>query len=432
MLLRLPRLCAFALAMAATLPAWAQAANTAVGADTESRYRLGLYQRETGQPFDAIDTLESLLNANPTLNRARLELAVAYYRTLNYARAQAEAQRVLDDPKTPEAVRLSVSSFVKQLELEQRMASGQRNAVNYSLTAGLVHDDNVNAGPSSDLLGSTPLGTLTLNPAFRPRSDWAQFVQGGASHQWLRAEPFRLGQQAGRLGWQSSLNGYAKLHHRENEQDVAVVSASTGPTWMVPGQWRANTSVQVDQIWFGGDDLGLYASLNPSIAFNLGRETELGLDAQFLRRNFHRSTDVGRDADVRSVGVTLGRLLDGGRWALQGGIKAFNEEADDIRYTHAGQEAFGAARWQAWTGGELMARMAWRQSRFLGLEPVYGVARREIERRWELGASHRFTPDSGWKGWSLNATLVHLDNTSNLGLYQYQRDMVLVSFGRSF
>ncbi|TBO29244.1 tetratricopeptide repeat protein [Aquabacterium lacunae] len=418
------------LAAAGTL---AQASESAsVTSEIETRYRQGLYQRETGQPFQAIDTLESLLNAHPTLNRARLELAVAYYRTLNFDRALQEAQRVLADPATPEIVRLSVSSFVKQLELEQRMADGQRSTVSYSLTAGLSHDDNVNAGPSSDLLGSTSLGTLTLNPAFRPRSDWSQFVQGGVTHQWQRATPFRLGQQAGRLGWQTSLNGYGKLHHRENEQDVAVLSAATGPTWMVSGQWRANTSLQLDQIWLGGNDLGLYSSISPSITWNLGRETEFGLDAQFLKRDFRRSVDLGRDSDVRNVGVTLGRLLQGGRWALQGGLKAFDEQASDSRYSNAGQEGFAAVSWQAWPGGEVLARWDWRQSRFEGTEAVFGVSRREIERRWELGFSHRFTGDHAFKGWSVNTTLAHVDNTANLALYQFQRNLLLVSFGRSF
>lgn len=96
----------------------AQAQGTADASAAEAQYRLGLYQRETGEPYSAIETLETLLSANPSLNRARLELAVAYYRTLNYARARAEAQRVLDDPRTPENVRLSVLSFVKQMELE--------------------------------------------------------------------------------------------------------------------------------------------------------------------------------------------------------------------------------------------------------------------------------------------------------------------------
>ena len=42
-----------------------------------------VYAAQNGQPYTAIETLETLLSGNPTLNRARLELAVAYYRTLD-------------------------------------------------------------------------------------------------------------------------------------------------------------------------------------------------------------------------------------------------------------------------------------------------------------------------------------------------------------
>ena len=96
---------ALALAAAASLPSAGRAQasgpdQAAASGDnaadaTEARYRLGLYQRETGSPYSAIETLEGLLTANPTLNRARLELAVAYYRTLNYAKARAQAELVL-------------------------------------------------------------------------------------------------------------------------------------------------------------------------------------------------------------------------------------------------------------------------------------------------------------------------------------------------
>lgn len=78
----LQRLTACALLALLSTPSMAQSG-------VDDQYRLGLYQRETGQPYASIETLESLLAANPTLNRARLELAVAYHRTLDYARARA-------------------------------------------------------------------------------------------------------------------------------------------------------------------------------------------------------------------------------------------------------------------------------------------------------------------------------------------------------
>ena len=39
----------------------------ASAADVDEQYRQGLYQRETGQPYTAIDTLDSVLAANPGL-----------------------------------------------------------------------------------------------------------------------------------------------------------------------------------------------------------------------------------------------------------------------------------------------------------------------------------------------------------------------------
>ena len=70
--------------------------------DTEKLFKEGIFLREQGQVFSSIEALETVLSNNPALNRARLELAVAYYRALNYDQANQQAQKVLDDPKTPE------------------------------------------------------------------------------------------------------------------------------------------------------------------------------------------------------------------------------------------------------------------------------------------------------------------------------------------
>ncbi len=81
-------------------------------ADVDDQYRQGLYLRETWQPYTAIETLDAILAANPSLNRVRLALAVVYYRTLNDAKDQEHAQRVLDDPKTPEVQVSKIESAV--------------------------------------------------------------------------------------------------------------------------------------------------------------------------------------------------------------------------------------------------------------------------------------------------------------------------------
>lgn len=46
--------------------------------DAEKLFKEGVYQREQGNLFTSIEALETVLSAQPALNRARLELAVSY------------------------------------------------------------------------------------------------------------------------------------------------------------------------------------------------------------------------------------------------------------------------------------------------------------------------------------------------------------------
>lgn len=405
-------------------------AQTQAPATADDQYRLGLYQRETGEPYSAIDTLESLLSSYPTLNRARMELAVAYYRTLNYERARAEAERVLNDHTTPEMVRLSVSSFLKQLELEQAMTLGKPHRFEFSTSLGLMYDSNVNAGPDSALLGSSLAGDLVLDPEFTAKSDWGYIAQLGVQHTWQSPKPLRVGQATGRFSWNSSLSLYQKAYHQFNEQDLGVISLATGPALIVGNGWRGNLNVQFDKITLGGHDLGLYTSVNPSGTWRLGSGGELTADVQWVKRDFTRNLDSGRDSQYQSVGLSYGQLMGNQTWSLQGGLRLFNESARDARFSNQGEEYFVGARANV-VGIDLFARAAWRHSRHLGIEPVYGMSRRETERRTEIGASHNF--NEGWLDkWQLTGTVSHVHNKANLSLYGYDRDTVTIALNRNF
>ena len=393
----------------------------------DEQYRQALYQRETGQPYAAIETLETLLAANPTLNRARLELAVAYYRTLNFARAKAQAQQVLDDPKTPEPVRLSVLSFLKQLELDEAASFGKPHKFEPSVSAGLLYDSNVNAGPDSVVLP----GGFQLDPGSLSKSDWGYTAQAGLTHTWMRPAPMRLGERTARFGWTSQASVYYKGYNEHDDYNLGVVSLSTGPALIVGSQWRGNLNLQVDHLTLDNRDLALYTSLSPSVTFRSGMTGEWTADAQWVKRDFKRDIDTGRDSYYRALGLSYGQLFRQGQLAVQGGVRLFSESAQAERFSNQGHEVFAGGRLRAWEGGDLFARASWRQSRYDGLEPLFTVRRRETEQRVELGASHQF--QSGWfEKWQLSATVTHVHNKSNLNLYGYDRDMVLIALGRSF
>jgi hypothetical protein len=418
-----PLVIAAGLAALLTSAAPAHAQSAAV----DEQYRQALYQRETGEPYTAIETLESLLSANPTLNRARMELAVAYYRTLNFARAKAESQRVLDDPQTPENVKLSVLSFLKQLELEEKAAFEKPHKFEPNVALGLLYDSNVNAGPDNALISPG----LLLTPGSLKTSDWGVVGQAGLTHTWLSPSPVRLGQSTARFGWVNQASLYYKGYHNEHDYDLGVVTLATGPTLIVGNAWRGNINLQVDHLTFGGDTLGVYTSLSPSASVRVGLNGEITGDVQWVHRDFKRSIDTGRDSNYRSVGLAYGHLFNRGQLAVQAGGRWFDESADADRFSNDGYEYFVGARLRAWNGGDLFARAAWRRARYDGVEPLFNAARRETEHRVELGASHTF--QTGWlEKWQLSGTVTNVHNEANLSLYGYDRDTVQITLGRGF
>lgn len=416
------------LALAVSLSVLASAASAAdASVQDNDRYRQALYLRETGQPYAAIESLEALLAASPTLNRARLELAVAYYRTLEFTKARAQVQSVIDDPQTPEAVRLSALSFLKKLEVEQASLFGQPHRLDANVSLGLLYDDNVTAGPTNALL---PNG-LVLTPGSLKDGDWGAVAQGTLTHTWTRSSPVRLGASgAGRFSWVSQLGLYHKAYQDLNDYNLTVLTAATGPALLTQGGVRANLNLQADQLRLGDENLGRFVTLSPSVALRVG-QGELSIDAQWSHRDFERSIDSGRSGYYRALSLSYGHLLSNGRLALQGGLTGFAEAAAADQYTNNGIEAFAGARLRAWDGGDLFARAAWRQARYDGLVPTFDEARREIERRAELGASHLFAAGPLDK-WQLSGTVTYIRNSANVELYTYTRTITSLTLGRSF
>lgn len=428
---RLPCAAQICAALCASWLTLAHAQDAPYELTADDQFRYALYLRETGRPYSAIETLESLLAAHPSLNRARLELAVAYYRTLNFARAQAEAQRVLNDRSTPANVRLSVLSFIKQIELEESTRAAQTHRFEPTVSLGLFHDSNANAGPSDVVLP----GDLVLSPNGLKQSDSGRVAQAGITHTWVGSDPIRLNEAAARLNWTSQASIYRKAHATLSDYNLTVLSLSTAPGLQFNDGERANLNVQLDRLSLGGSVLAHYTSLSPSYTWRMLNGAEISLDGQWVRRQFDRAEDADRNSHYHALTLAYARRAWHNQLALQLGGSVFRESArsaaDSERFSNRGQDLFAGLRYSAWSGGALYTRASWRRTQYRGLEPVYGAARRETERRVELGISHRFA--DGWLDhWQLAGTVTFIDNAANLSLYDYQRSISTVTLDRAW
>ena len=403
----------------------------AVIADDQQRFDEAMQALEANRLRTARDRLTALLADSPNLNRARLELARANYLLYDYDAAEAEAQTVLDDPDTPPAVRTTVLAFLAQIREDKKLFAN-RHDWTPSIYFGLMHDTNVNFGPSRDIVD---IGGVQFNvtPQTQERDDTAWVVNGGLAHTFSPGRRLVSGERGGFFAWQSQANAYYRGYFDEDDFDLGVLTLRTGPVWFVPQKWRATIAFQGDQIWLGGDALAFFSSLNPAFTWFLDANTDLTVEGTLTNREYQRGRDTGRDGWWQQARVTLGRYLNNRRVGLQAGVGYTSFNADDNRFSHDGPEVFGGVVVQAWPNGSVYARAQYRGYDFEGPEPApFNRPRDDDEFRYSVGFQHDFK--SGLLNrWSLLGDWVYTDNQDDdVPIFDYDRSQVSLGLSRTF
>ena len=120
-------------------------------------YYYALLLIETGRTQEAIFTLERVLAFHPQQQRARLELARAYFINNNLHRSRVEFAQVLsEDP--PQNVRANIEQFLARIDAAERSTRTQ-----FQLYAGLDFGWNTNINNGSTLSGELAPNLLGLN-----------------------------------------------------------------------------------------------------------------------------------------------------------------------------------------------------------------------------------------------------------------------------
>ncbi len=402
---------------------------SAADQSVEDKYKEAIYLRETGDAAASIGILNSILSSNPKLHRARLELSVAHARSLNYEAAKRQAEIVLEDPELPPPVRVSVLAFIAKIDAERTKYAENIHVVEPSVSAGLMYDSNVNSGPDIGTIDVSG-GTLTLGSGSSPLEDWAYVLSAGVYHRYQGFAPLKLGGSHGRLAWESKANLYSRSYQDYSAYNLDVLSLRTGPAFAATSQWRANLGVQVDYLRLGSEKLGVFSSLLPSVTW-LVKEGELTVDGTLQDRNYTRSVDAGRDSDYWSLGVSYGKLFGDSKFALSTGLKAFGSDADLARFSNDGWEAFIGGSYVAWPNGSVFAKVSFRDSDYDGAEPVFNIARDEEKKTLLVGFSHEFKGNA-MDSWRLEGTYSRIDNSSNIAIYDYDRDIVSLTLKKAF
>ncbi len=418
-----------ALLLAGSGLALAQAEGTPSSAALQSEFDSAMQAVEAERLRTAREQLTRLLAANPSLSRARLELARVNYLSRDYAGARLEAQRVLDDPNTPPTVRATVLSFLAQIDADERRYAA-RHQWSPSFYAGLMYDSNINYGVAQDIIdiGGLP---FIVSPDSQEKSGGAAVINTGIAHTFNPNRPFQAGEYTGSFVWQSEANAYYRAYFDESDFNLGVLTLRTGPAWIVPGRWRAYVALQADEIFLGGDNLALFSSLNPGVVWQVGEVWEVALDGVISRRDYQDSDEGGRDGWYEAGNVTVGRYFSQRSLLVQVGVSYANFDADENFFSYQGPEVFAGINTAAWTNASVFARVGYRWYHFDGEEPGFGTQRDDDELRTVIGFQQDFR--EGWlEKWSLIGSWSYTDNQSDVAIYEYDRNEVSLGLSRRF
>lgn len=396
--------------------------------DWEKAYQNALEMRAGGDLFGAIDSLNNILNSRPTSHRARLELAVSYYRAARYEDARQHAERVLSDDSTPPKVRETIELFLDQVAAIKTADDDARHRYSGSVGIGSGYDDNVNVGPSKDTFDING-SEFRILAGGKVQSDAFASINLRGEHTYRMPGSVGIGERPVQTLWQSNASMYRKEYQDEHPYTTDVVSISTGPAWVSRTNWRAAINLQADYIRLGDNALALYSSLNPSYTIVSG-DNEYNFRGQWLYREFMTETNEDREGNRFGLGFDYSHRFSS-ILSFQGGLSGYNQDARVENQRFDAIEGYASLYWLAWTGGAVYGQANYEETDYDGEEILFATGRREREQRYILGMTHNFNEGS-MDGWGFGARLAYTDTHANVDIYEYDRTEFTMDLTRRF
>lgn len=130
----------------------------------------GLAALESGSPNESVFALERVAATAPDgllRERARLELARAYFVTNNLTASENLFTRVLE-ANPPANVRQNIEAFLQLIEARR---SAQTASFDWSIASQVGSDTNINSATSNGLIDTPLIGEIELDPAGQETDD---------------------------------------------------------------------------------------------------------------------------------------------------------------------------------------------------------------------------------------------------------------------
>jgi len=388
--------------------------------------------REAGKIYDAIKLFENILATHPYLNRARLELAVAYHEASFYQKAMEQFQIVLDDPETPESVRLAVLAYLEQVSSDAVKPEASHHFSQY-VKAGLIYNSNINVVPG--------IGNVIVNGRefFLPSEEISSVGSDiilSASHRYRRKKPLNVDGAKTSFEWQSQASLSSNLYTRTSDFDLNIVSADTGPAFISPGRWLGAIPFKVDYLNLGHSSLATALSFNPYISFDLGSYRSILIESSFLTREYADEINDPQNGNMVMAGAAYTSLLQTLNTGVEVGIRLRTRSADDDQFAYDGITLYFSGYTAVTELSSIYIKANYRKFDYKAPDTIIDDTNTTLIRNDdEITASIGYNRDiNGGKfgNWAVNTEIAYTENISNIDAYDYDRLLLSLNLSRYF
>lgn len=398
----------------------------------QQQFEEAMEDRESGKIYDAIKIFENILATNPYLNRARLELAVAYHEASLYEKAIEQFQIVLDNPETPESVRLAILAYIGELYSDELEPEGRHTFSQYA-KAGLIYNSNINVVPGT--------GTIIVNGRefFLPSDEISSFgtdIVLSASHRYRRKKPFNVDGARTTFEWQSQASISSNLYTETSDFNLNIVSADTGPAFISAGRWLGAIPFRLDYVNLGHSSLATALSLNPYISFDLGNYRSILVESTFLTRNYADSINEPQDGNLVMAGAAYTTLLQTLNTGLEAGFRLRNRSAKDDQFAYDGLTLYFSGYTTVTELSTVYLKANYRNFDYKAPDTIIDdtnttLIRNDDEITVSIGYNLDIK-DGSLANWTLNSEVAFTDNQSNIDAYDYDRLLLTLNLSRYF
>lgn len=381
-------------------------------ADEQVNFGYGMAALAVGKLSHAAFAFERVLQINPAHHRARLELARTYAAMERYTQAEQQFRYVLD-AGPPERVQRNIETYLAWIQRRTQKWSGAAQ-----VGATVFYDDNVNFGPSSRLV-DTLLGPLEVSEMSRARDSWGLGLGGDATV---------LRDFGARSGWfgRGGVTGYANWLFDASDQEMTFGRAELGPRY-VGRRTIWDFPLKADYLEIGHEPYLWKAGIEPTLMAFGTESWDAVTRGSIERREFRAGDD--RDGWQYRLEQTLRRWFGRARHNVALTVAGYFEDAAEKPYDVYGGEAQVSGQWRLTRLTALGGSVQYRSARHRDvLLPDLQETERS-DRQWQFSAT---LTQSLTKHVGLSLTYWRVENRSNFGLYDFDRNVISLTTYVSF